>query len=58
MQTLEKGSDDLKQYGRRQSIRLNNVQVADEVDCEKVVMEILNKALPEDQNISAGDIDW
>ena len=57
VQKLEKGLDDLNQYGRRQSIRLNNVQIADEVDCEKAVLDILNKALPDDQNISASDID-
>lgn len=46
VQKIEKGLDDLNQYGRRQSIRLNNVQIADEVDCEKAVLDILNKAHP------------
>lgn len=54
---LEKSLNDLDQYGRRQSIRLNNVRLPDESNCETVVLDILNKILPADQKISGDEIE-
>lgn len=55
--SLQKSHNDLEQYGRRQSIRLNNVPLPEESSCESVVLEILNKALPTGQSISDADIE-
>ena len=52
---LEKSHKDLEQYGRRQSIRLNNVQLPDIADCEQVVLNVLNKAMPIHGKINADE---
>lgn len=54
---LTKGLNDLEQYGRRQNLRLNNVPLDEDADCEVVVIDIINRALPEGESISAADID-
>ena len=54
---LSKGLNDIEQYGRRQSIRLNNVKLDDEPKCEEVVIKILNKALPIGDSIQQNDIE-
>ena len=54
---LEKSHNDLEQYGRRQSIRLNNVQLPDIADCEQVVLNVLNKAMPIHGKINADEIE-
>ena len=54
---ISKGLNDLEQYGRRQSIRLNNERLDDVSECETVVINILNRALPEAESISSDDID-
>lgn len=54
---LEKGLNDLDQYGRRQSIRLNNVSLPDDSVCEEVVLEIINNALLDGEPISHNDIE-
>ena len=54
---LEKSHNDLEQYGRRQSIRLNNVPLPDVADCEQVVLNVLNKAMPVHEKINADEIE-
>ena len=54
---LEKRLDDLDQYGRRQSIRLNNVNLPEARECEAVVLELLNNALPEGEPFTGSDIE-
>lgn len=54
---LSKGMNDLEQYGRRNNIRLNNVPLIDDNECEPTVLDILNEALPDGQTISYADID-
>ena len=49
---LKTNLNDLDQYRRRNSIRLNNVHLPDDAECEPVVLEILNKALPQGQSSS------
>lgn len=54
---LNKGLNDLEQYGRRNNIRLNNVPLSDTNECEATVLDILNEALPVGQSVSAAEID-
>ena len=53
---LARGLNDLEQYGRRQSIRLNNVPLPNESDCEKVVLDVINRTLPDEEKITPIDI--
>ena len=54
---LKKSLNDLEQYGRRQSICLNNVSLGNDEEYESKVLEILNKALPVDENIVSYDVE-
>lgn len=54
---LERSHNDLEQYGRRQSIRLNNVPLPDVADSEQVVLNVLNKAIPVHEKINADEIE-
>ena len=54
---LTKGLNDLEQYGRRQSIRLNNVNLQGDSECEAVVLGILNKALPLGEKLNPEEIE-
>ena len=42
---LSWGLNYLEQYGRRQSIRLNNAPLPNKSDCEKVVLDVINCTL-------------
>ena len=53
VQTLESHLDDLDQYVRRQLICLNRVCL----DCEYVLLDILNAVLPEGEKISSTEIE-
>ena len=54
---LERRFDDLNQYGWKQSIRLNNVNLPEARECEAVVLELLNNALPEGERFIGSDIE-
>lgn len=54
---LERRLDDLDQNGRRQSIRLYNVNLPEARKCEAVVLELLNNALPEGEPFTNSDIE-
>lgn len=54
---LERSLNDLDQYGRRQSIRLNNVNLPETSECEAVVLELLNNALTEGEPFTSSDIE-
>ena len=46
---LSWGLNDCEQYGRRQSIRLNNAPFPNESDCEKVVLDVINCTLSDEK---------
>lgn len=55
---LTTGLNDLEQYGRRYNLRLNNVHLEEDSNCEEVVLNILNRALPKEASpILSQDID-
>ena len=53
---MAKSLNDLDQYGRRQNIRLNNVSLGEKDDCEHVVLDIINKALPIGESLFSAEI--
>ena len=53
---IAKTLNDLDQYGRRQNIRLNNVPLGEDDNCEEVVLGILNRALPSDEALTSTEI--
>ena len=57
MQKLERQVNDLDQYGRRQSIRLNNVDLRGSTGCEDKVLEFLNKVVPKGEKFTSKDIE-
>lgn len=54
---LTDGLNNLEQYGRRNNLRLNNVHLDNDSDSQRVVMDIINRALSEEESITASDID-
>lgn len=53
---IVKNLNDLDQYGRRQNIRLNNVPLGEDDDCEEVVLRIINRALPDGETLTSSEI--
>ena len=53
---LSWGLNDLEQYRRRQSIRLNNGPLPIKSDCEKVVLDVINCTLSDEKKITPTDI--
>ena len=53
---MAKSLNDLDQHGGRQNIRLNNVSLGEKDDCEHVVLDIINKALPMSESLFPAEI--
>ena len=44
-----RGLNDLEQYGRWQSIRLYNIPFPHESDCERVILDVINRTLTNEE---------